>query len=105
MMYAAGAADKMVEPAQQAIGAKHRIIRHTRFRARMLFEEEGVPCEDLTTVGAELASVTLGKSNAKILSTAENRLSKVSIAPCGAETADSAAEMWAHLFKNPHYIF
>ena len=27
MMYAAGAADKMDEPAQQAIGAEHRIIR------------------------------------------------------------------------------
>lgn len=27
MMYAAEAADKMVEPAQQAIGAEHRIIR------------------------------------------------------------------------------
>ncbi|MGN1100980.1 MAG: hypothetical protein ACI4RG_02235 [Huintestinicola sp.] len=38
-----------------------------------------------------MASVTLGKSNAKILSTAEERLSKVSIALYEAETADVAA--------------
>lgn len=47
--YAAGAAEKMDKPAQQAIG-------------------DGAPTN---SAGAELASVTLGKSNAKILSTAE----------------------------------
>lgn len=38
-----------------------------------------------------MASVTLGKSNAKILSTAEDCLSKVSYALCEAETACGAA--------------
>ena len=46
-----------------------------------------------------MASVTLGKSNAKILSTAENRLSKVSIALCEAETADGAAVNVGALFQ------
>lgn len=51
---------------------------------------------------AEFASVTLGKSNAKTLSTAERPSIKSVLCALRGKKAGGAAEMWVQLFKTDH---